>query len=489
MSLERYESKEVKFSHWTLKELNQWNRMGLLPAHESQDIESMCAFFGALDVLTWFAPGVLTLVHGSAGCGLSLAGARAWPGGSATHRPRPLCTAMDAHHVVFGGEERLRQALQEVDTRFAPKLIVVLTNCCSYIIGEDVAGVVQSMAPNLRTDVLNLELAGSCGIGFRQGAYKAFDLLFDYISRTQPQPGTDGARPSINLFTKRVSGRPAELSDVEEIRRLLDKIKVNVNAVIRLGTPFEELAAVSRAQANATLCFTFGRGPLESLNRLFGQSYAPMTFPLGLEGTLAWIDQVAKLVGVPNTLPQDPEVAAARKKIDRLREKLAGREAYIWQPGEKGLATAVFTAELGMKPVLLGMSYYLEEQLRPTVEMLLSRGYDIELVLSGKYKVLMQAREIPLERRPLIFMPKKFWLGRCPGVTFNFFTDPLMGLKGIDTLVAEVERALDVADKKDYRLFNRYVEILYQAIDWQVDGEIIQGVDHEDPKWRRWNVR
>ena len=43
-----------RFSHWTLKELDRWNKMGVTPIHRSQDTESLCAFFGALDVLTWF---------------------------------------------------------------------------------------------------------------------------------------------------------------------------------------------------------------------------------------------------------------------------------------------------------------------------------------------------------------------------------------------------------------------------------------------------
>ncbi len=487
MPLDRYE-KDVKFSQWTLKDLNQWNKAGVLPAFESQDIENACAFFGALDVLTWFAPEVLTLVHGSVGCSLNIAPSRAWPGSSAQHRPNPFCTAMDATQVVYGGEDRLRQALVEVDTKYHPKLIVVLTNCCSYIIGEDVDGVVAQVAPTLHAPVRYLMVAGCTGEGFRQGAYQALDLLFSFVAESRPRlPTNTDTRPSINLFTKRVSGRPAELEDIKEIRRLLDKIGVDVNTAVRLGTPFDELATLSRANANAALCYTFGRGPLETLNRLYGQPYVPMTFPLGLEGTLAWVDQVAQLVGVPNTLPQDPEVAAARGKINRLKEKLAGREAYVWQPGEKGLATTIFAAELGLKTVLFGMSYYLEQQLRPTVELLLSRGHDIEILLSGKHKVLTQAREIPIEKRPLLFMPKKYWMGRCPGVAFNLFTDPLMGLKGLDILIAEVERALELSTTKDYRLFNRYIEMLYRTTDWKVDGEVISGVDHKDPKWKQWN--
>lgn len=492
MTIERYESDKYKFSHWTLKELHEWNKRGLLPWHETQDIEATCAFFGALDVLSWFQPDVLTLVHGTAGCGLSLSSARAWPGCSKKHRPMPLTTGMDAQDVIQGGTHRLSKALVEVDETYSPKIIVVLTNCCSYIIGDDVAGTVQNIARELKANVLTLEVAGCTGSGFRKGSDAALDLLIKHVAGTQTnREPVAGALPSVNVFTKRVSGRPAELADVEEVKRLLGKINVEVNTVVRLGTTLEQLAALPRARANATLCFTFGKGPLESLRNVLGQPFAPMTFPLGIEGTLAWVDQVARLLNVENTLPNDPEVREARRKMERLRDKVAGRQAYIWQPGEKGLATAVFASELGMKPVLYGMSYYLEQQLRPTIEMLLERGYEFDLVLAGKYKLLEKAAEIDLEQRPLVFMPKKFWLGECPKVTFNFFTDALMGLKGVETLIAEIDDALDMAEKKDYRLFNRYVETLYKAVDWEVgeDEHIIKNINHHDLKWKRWNVR
>lgn len=470
-------NKDVISNSSTLSELNSMNKKGLLPLHSNQDIEQVCAFTGALDILTCYAPDVITLVHGSAGCGLSYSASRAWPGCSAKHRPKIYTTGMNQNHVVFGGLSLLREALLKIDDQEEGQLIVVLTNCCSYITGENVSDMVSECSEIMKKDAVSLEVSGCSGSGFRRGADAAYDLLFGYVANLAPQPfATSSQRPSINLFTRRVSGRPADLEDIKEMGRLLDMIGVDINRAFHLGCSLDDLLSAPGADANATLCFTFGRGPLESLYKYFKQPFAPMTYPLGLEATKVWIGQVAELLGIENTFDVQPEVVQAAEKIDVLRKKVAGRDAYVWQPGEKGLATAVFAAELGMKVVLFGMSYYLEEQLRPTVELLLKRGYDMELVLAGEYEVLIRAREIPLESRPLIFMPKKFLKGRCPGVTFNMFTDTLMGLAGIDTLVTQVERALETAEKQDYRLFDKYLVNLPQAAGWKVDGDIISGL-------------
>jgi nitrogenase molybdenum-cofactor synthesis protein NifE len=488
MSLERYESKEVKFSHWNLRELNQWNKLGLLPVHHSQDIEQLCAFYGAFDVLNWFDPQIKMLVHGSEGCALGAISSRAYPGASAMHKPKPLSTALTPHEIIHGGEKKLSECLEEIDKKYNAELIVVLTNCCSYLTGEDVPGIINKHRAKLKTDILNLEVSGCSGSGFRKGSDAAMNLIFEHIAGKYGVSKVNKKRPSINLFTKRVSGRPAEHADIAEIKRLLDRMGVDINVVVWLGTPYEDLMKIKDADANASLCLTFGKGPMESLKTIFGQKYAQTTFPMGLKATLDWLDQIAELVGVKNVWHDDPEVLLMKEKLDKVREKVAGREAYIWQPGEKGLATSVFSIELGMKPTLFGMSYYLEQMLRPTVELLLNRGYDIDLVMSGKYKLLTKAREIDLDSRPLIFMPKKFWLGRCPGVTFNFIADPILGLAGINTLIASVENALQKADHKDYNLFNRYIEILYRAVDWQIEGDVIKNADPNDIRWKRWNL-
>ncbi len=465
----------------TLKDLNSQNKEGLLPQHESQDIEQICAFTGALDILSFFTPDVLILVHGSAGCSLSYHAQRAWPGCSAGHRPTIYTTGMNQHHVVFGGAKILREALNKLDIKEDGKLIVVLTNCCSYITGENVIDLVEEFTHEVGKDVLSLEVSGCSGSGFRRGGDAAFDLLFGHIAKHYvPLKNKPVCRPSINLFTKRVSGRPAELVDIKEIRRLLNMIGVDINSTFHLGSSLDDLYKVPNADANATLCFTFGRGPLESLHKHFGQPFTPMTYPLGLEATKVWINQVADLLGVNTNFELQKEVIEAGRLIDEVRRKVTGRRAYIWQPGEKGLATAVFAAELGMQVTLFGMTYYLEEQLRPTVELLLERGYNLDLVLAGEYEILMKARELPLEERPLIFMPKKFWKGQCPGVTFNFFNDPLLGLRGIPTLIAEIERALEKADQRDYRLFNRYLINLPPAAGWQVDGDIIADLSPDE---------
>ena len=84
-------------------------------------------------------------------------------------------------------------------------------------------------------------------------------------------------------------------------------------------------------------------------------------------------------------------------------------------------------------------------------------------------------KEAPAER-PIVFMPRKFWAGELPTATVNCFSDPVLGLKGIDVLLASINKAISKAGKKDYTLFNRFVESRFKAVSWEIEGPAIKGV-------------
>ncbi len=307
-----------------------------------------------------------------------------------------------------------------------------------------------------------------------------FKVLFDHVATKTTSPTSAAERtakrtdPSVNIFTKRLSGRPAEVNEVNELSRLLDKVGIKTNTVVRLGTRYEDLLAIPQGDANISLCYLFGDGPMQHLNKLFGQPYLASTFPIGLKATLEWLNKLQEALGMePVNLESDPEVATYQRKIAAAREKYQGREAFIWMPGEKGLAMARFAVELGMKPCLFTMSYLAVEELQETIRFLIKDGYDFKTILTGKHELLREYQNLEPAERPVLFMPRKFWTGDLPTATINCFADSLLGLKGIDYLLESIDRALTTVGKKDYSLFNRYVEDRYHAKKWELEGPVV----------------
>lgn len=464
---------ERRVSVWRLSELQQWGKRGLLPAKRNMDIEYYCSFLGAYEIASGFQ-GVSVLVHGPSGCVESFQTTRPFPGSSARNRPKVLSTDMRLNDVVYGAAGKLATAIVQTDRELHPSLIVILTNCCADIIGEDVGTVIRKVG-KVGADIIHVESGGCSGNGFRVGADRVFEALFAHVA-SKPRPPRTG-QPSVNVLTKRLSGRPAELADLAELKRLLAKCGIAVNTSLCLGATYDDLRRVPSAHANASLCYLFGDAPMQELARKFGQPYAKATFPIGVQGTLDWVQAITSVLGLdPRPLLEDPEVAAYREKIECARRRYGGREAFIWAPGEKGLALARFAAEVGMRPCLYSMGYLMAEELRDTIDLLLEAGYDFPAVLTGKQDILLSYADRPPEERPVLIMPRKFWTGELPTATVNPFADSILGLKGIDVLLASIDRAIATAGRKDYGLFNRFVETRFEAVKWPLDGPAIAGL-------------
>ncbi|MDH3348531.1 MAG: hypothetical protein OEM02_10605 [Desulfobulbaceae bacterium] len=464
-----------KKSIWNLSELLKWYDLGLLPINKNQDIEYYCSFLGAYEIACNFQ-GVAPLVHGPSGCIESFVATRPYPGNSKKFTPKCLSTDMTLKDIVYGAAGKLGEAILKTDSTLHPNLILILTNCCADIIGEDVEAIAKKVSTTVQADILNIETGGCSGKGFREGADIVFKALFDHVASrtTLPAKGTD---PSVNIFTKRLSGRPAEVNEVNELSRLLNKGGIKTNTVIRLGTEYEDLLAIPRGHANISLCYLFGDEPMKYLNTLFNQPYIATTFPIGLKATLEWLGKIQAAVGMEQKdLRDDPEVDRYQKKIDAARQKYEGREAFIWMPGEKGLAMARFAVELGMKPCLFTMSYLAVEELQETLKLLIKDGYDFKTILTGKHEFLKEYQDMDPAERPILFMPRKFWTGDLPTATINCFADSILGLKGIDYLLDSIDNAVKTAGKKDYGLFNRYVEDRYHAKKWDLDGPVVSQV-------------
>ncbi len=473
---ENIETPDNKLSIWYLSELLTWSELGLLPTSRNMDIEYYCSFLGAYEIASYFQ-GIAVLVHGPSGCVESFNSTRPFPGDSKRLKPKALSTDMKLKDVIYGASDKLSDAILTVDRELNPSLILVLTNCCADIIGEDVSAVVNKIAQQVRAVLINVETGGCSGNGFRVGADRVFEVLFNYVA-DRSRFLERSSEPSINLFTKRRSGRPAEVNEVNELARLLQKLSIKLNTVVRLGTHYDDLLRIPLAKANAGLCYRFGDGSMQCLKKLFGQPYAKATFPIGLKGTLDWIKEIAQVLEIDSALlMNDPELEHYQKKIEEARRRYEGREALIWMPCEKGLAMARFAAELGMKPCLYSMGYLMVNEVADTIKLLLEAGYDFPAVLTGKQDVMFTYHDRPPSERPLLFMPKKFWSGQLPTATVNFFADPVLGFKGIDNLLGSIEKAVAGAGKRDYSLFNRYVETRFEAVKWNFEGPAIKGVD------------
>jgi light-independent protochlorophyllide reductase subunit N len=118
-----------------------------------------------------------------------------------------------------------------------------------------------------------------------------------------------------------------------------------------------------------------------------GATRLPAPFPLGVEGTTAWLRAAAQAWGIaPERF--DAVVAApcerARQALAHTREKLAGRRIFLFPDSQLEIPLARFLSrEIGMELIEVGTPYLHREHLADELAMLppgtaLSEGQDVD---------------------------------------------------------------------------------------------------------------
>lgn len=234
-----------------------------------------CYYLGAYRAFASVKDAFL-LVHSVSGC--------SW-GALALHQMgrqdeiRQACTMMHENEIVFGGEQKLRDAL-EILKKHAPSRVYVLNSCPSDMIHDDILGVIDAAQCPFPVQWMNT--AGYCG-SMRQGYVDAMCFL----AKNLPSHTKKSDRPSVNLIGISLDDYKAQ-ADIESIRRMLEPA-VALNAAL----PMLDEASMKRfASADLNLVFRGYEKVGEALKSALGMEYIVVDYPYGAEGSRRFLESV-----------------------------------------------------------------------------------------------------------------------------------------------------------------------------------------------------
>ena len=122
-----------------------------------------CKMFGAYCCLSEIK-GSIPLLHGPVGCAFF---PKLLPGDAIRQRvlgikkqPPFPCTDLDEHDLIYGGAEKLRKALVDVDRHYHPDLIGIVLSCVAGVIGEDLKGIVEEVKDKVTAKIVITPSAG-----------------------------------------------------------------------------------------------------------------------------------------------------------------------------------------------------------------------------------------------------------------------------------------------------------------------------------------
>ena len=185
-----------------------------------------CALGGALSLIASIDRAV-PIIHAGPGCGTVLNIGQFTSGGYqyigyAGGLQMPSSNMLEKH-VVFGGEDRLREEIRNTLDVIDADLYFIVTGCTSGLIGDNV----KAIAGEFSTDGRHVIVAETAG--FVGDTYKGYDIAYKALIDQVTKYPKKRTKKLVNLFGIVAGQNPFWQGDIEEIVRLLQRIGLKVN--------------------------------------------------------------------------------------------------------------------------------------------------------------------------------------------------------------------------------------------------------------------
>jgi light-independent protochlorophyllide reductase subunit B len=198
-----------------------------------------------------------------------------------------MTTSVVSGRDLTQGTIRLPETLRQLEAKLHPDLVVICASCSTILLQEDLQVVANS------TGIAAEVLVYDANPYRMQEISAAEGLLLELIKRyTRPQPLTE--RPSVNIIGPASLGFHVR-SDLIALRRILQTLGVQVNAVVPLGASIDDIRTLPQAWVTIAPYRELGLTAATFLEEQFG---TPTLYdaPIGVQPTLRWLRQLVELL-------------------------------------------------------------------------------------------------------------------------------------------------------------------------------------------------
>ena len=320
---------------------------------------STCALGGALAYINSLSKAA-PILHAGPGCGTVLTFGQNFGGGYqyicySGGFAAPSSNTLE-RHVVFGGEDRLREQIGTTIEIIDADLYFVVTGCTAGLIGDDVRAVVGEYAEKGKP-VVFAETPG-----FKGSTYVGYEIATRALLSQVVQPAVKKRKATVNLLGVVPAQDPFWQGNLTEIRRLLARIGVKVN-ISGDGDRLTDIRRAAEAELNIVLSPTTGLAAAGYLQEVHGVPFIQHTLPIGTE-TGHFLRKVADTFGI-NSGKVEKVIAEEEEFLWKHFVKLSEAYAYILVNREFGIVsdssyaiglTRFLTNDLGLIPRIVIIS-------------------------------------------------------------------------------------------------------------------------------------
>lgn len=316
-----------------------------------------CSYAGCKGVVIGPIVDMVHIVHGPVGCSYYAWGTRRNKGkareGGKNFLEYAFTTDMQESDIVFGGEKKLRAAVDEAVALFNPKAISISATCPVGLIGDDIHAVAREMQEKHGIKVLSFSCEGYKGVSQSSGHHIANNKLMTDVIGTNDTPVK---QYSINLLGEYNIG-----GDEWEISRVLHKIGYNIVSTMTGNGSIDEIANAHKADLNIIQCHRSINYIAEMIETKYGLPWIKVNF-IGTEGFSTALRDIATYFGDEALMARTEEVIA--EEIAEIEEEMAeykslldGKTAVLFVGGSRAHHYQGLLREIGIETVVAGYEF------------------------------------------------------------------------------------------------------------------------------------
>jgi nitrogenase molybdenum-iron protein alpha chain len=319
-----------------------------------------CCYAGCKGVVLGPTRDIVNITHGPIGCGFY-----SWltrrnqtdPESTADgHNFMTYCfsTDMQEEEIIFGGEKKLRQAIQEAYDNFHPKAIAVFSTCPVGLIGDDVHAVCREMKAKLGINVFGFSCEGYKGVSQSAGHHIANNGIFTHVVGTDDT--VQNGEYKINMLGEYNIG-----GDAFEIERLFELCGFTLISTFSGNSSIDKFANSHTADLNLIMCHRSINYVAEMMEKKYGVPWIKVNF-IGAEATAKSLRKIAAYFEDQKLIDKVEAVIAAElpeveKAAADIRPRTEGKRAMLFVGGSRAHHYQELFSELGMKTLSAGYEF------------------------------------------------------------------------------------------------------------------------------------
>jgi nitrogenase molybdenum-iron protein alpha chain len=318
-----------------------------------------CTYAGCKGVVLGPTRDILNLTHGPIGCGFY-----SWLTRRNQTRPQPgseenfitycFSTDLQDENIIFGGEKKLRAAIEEAYRLFHPKAIGIFATCPVGLIGDDVHQVSRQMKEELGINVFGFSCEGYKGVSQSAGHHIANNQLFKHVIGLNNTP-VEG-KFKINVLGEYNIG-----GDAFEIEEILDRCGLTLVSTFSGNSTYDRFANSHMADLNCVMCHRSINYVAEMIETKYGIPWVKVNF-IGAEGTAKSLRKIAQFFDDKELTDRveaviAEEMPAVQAAADDVRKRTEGKLAMLFVGGSRAHHYQELFKEIGMKTIAAGYEF------------------------------------------------------------------------------------------------------------------------------------